>query len=385
MRRIVYGTAGRCGVLAAVFGLSLCGAVFADEAAPAKSSASVDNREATLSQLIKDLGSPVWRTRETATLSLMQRGPEIYDTLRTAYRQTSQYEVRRRIKRVAAEVYLSQLLGPAPAFLGISHTRGDPTWQTDARIPAGGSALLINDVFPWTAANRAGLRRGDLVVSLNDDRATAEHPAGRFPLWIKAQRIGTPCRLGVMRGGSGRVLNRRTMRGFDPRGFAKLKTRVLYHADDAKIAEGYAGFLIEAVGRADPRLGLKRGDLLIALDGHPIRAEGAVEAFEKWTQGQRYGEPPATGGVPKVLPGNAGNAPSEEAVPSAQILRGVLWLELSATLGRRPAFLPGGRASARGTKDRVLDDADAAFDAWWETEFQKGHSAAGRPGAEEGW
>ena len=377
--------AWRCGILAVIFGLGLCRAAFADEPASVKGGSSPASQEATLSQLIEDLGSPVWRTRETATLSLMQRGPKIYDTMRAAYRQASQHEVRRRIKRVVAEVYVSQLLGPAPAFLGISHTPSDLTWQTDARVPAGGSALQINDVFPWTAADRAGVRRGDLVVSLNGKRATVDHPAGRFPAWIKAQRVGTLCRLGVLRGGSGRVLRRGSPRGFDPRGFSKLKMRVLYHADDPRIADGFAGFMIEKIGRADSRLRLKKGDLLVALDGQAISADGAVEAFSKWTQGERHGQPPAQEGPPQVLPGNAKNPPSGENVPSAQVLREVRWLELSATLGRRPTFLPGGRASPRGTQNSVLDDADAAFEAWWRAEFEGGRSSAGQLGDEEGW
>ena len=155
----------RCGISAAIVALGLCRAAFADEPAPVEGGSSRDSQESTLSRLIEDLGSPVWRTRETATLALMQRGPGIYDTMLAAYRQASQHEVRRRIKRVIADVYVAQLLGPAPAFLGISHERVDPTWQTDHRVPAGGPALLINDVFPWTAADRAGVRRGDVVRS----------------------------------------------------------------------------------------------------------------------------------------------------------------------------------------------------------------------------
>ena len=197
--------------------------------------------------------------------------------------------------------------------------------------------------------------------------------------------MGTRCRLGVLRGGSGRVFSRRSPRGFDPRGFSKLKTRVLYHADDPKIAEGFAGFLIEKVGRADPRLGLKRGDLLVALDGRSISADGAVAAFSKWTQGERYSQVPAAAGPPQALPGKAKNAPSEKDIPSAQVLRGVRWLELTATLGRRPSFLPRERASPRGAPDPVLDDADAAFDSWWQSEFQRGRSPSGQLAGEDGW
>jgi len=370
---------------AVIVTFGLCRAVFAAAPASVAGDSPRAVQEAPLAQLIEDLGSPVWETRETATLSLMQRGPEIYDTMLSAYRQSSQHEVRRRIKRVVAEIFVSELLGPAPAFLGISHARADLTWREDHRVPAGGTALLINDVFPWTAADRAGIRRGDLVISLNGRRATTDHPAGGFPLWIKDQRVGTVCRLGVLRGGRGFVLNRGLMHGFDPRGFSKLKTRVLYHADDPKVAEGFAGILIEEVGRADPRLGLNNGDLLVALDGQAIPADGALEIFSRWTRGEWQGQPAAKDGPPNVAPGNAQRGSPEDEVPSVQVLRKVRWLELSASLGRRPTFLQGARATPQGTQDTAVDDANAAFEAWWQAEFQRGGSAAGRLGDEEGW
>lgn len=369
------------GVLAALFLVVSVRLVFAGNLSPDRRGPDkTGDGDETLSKLIADLGSPVWRTRENATIALMRGGPESYEALRTAYEQAGQYEVRRRIKRVVAEIYVTRLLGPVPAFLGIAHGRYNLTYDVEPRVPAGSTALLIRTVFPWTSADRAGLRRGDLLITLNGKRATEASPAGRFPTWIKQQKVGTPCRLGVLRGGKGLLLNKRAMRGFDPRGFSRLKTRVLHHDDDPRIAKGEAGFLIEDARRADPRLHLKKDDLLIALDGRPIPAEGAADLFGRWTQGERIhasaGKRGRAGkGAPQ--PVRRKRVAGKKMVPSAQILRGVRWVELDARLGRRPTYLPGGRAWQRGEDDRTMDDADAAFETWWAEEFEGARSGPG--------
>ena len=74
-----------------------------------------------IDRLIRDLASPRWTVREAAGNALMDAGTPAYRALRSAFRETSSYEVRKRIKRVAMEIYLAEQLGPPRAFLGIQH------------------------------------------------------------------------------------------------------------------------------------------------------------------------------------------------------------------------------------------------------------------------
>src|ERR1043166_8027366 len=134
-------------------------------------------------RLINELRSPVWRVRDEATSTLMEKGTEIFDPLRKEFNRTRSYETRRRIKDIAREVYLTDKLGPPMAFLGISHNAYDLRNVDEPRLEPGATALRIECVFPGTAADRAGIQPGDLLIAINGKRAMIEEPALNMTKW----------------------------------------------------------------------------------------------------------------------------------------------------------------------------------------------------------
>ncbi|MFQ5502611.1 MAG: hypothetical protein ACE5EQ_09985 [Phycisphaerae bacterium] len=333
--------------------------------------------------LLSDLDSADWRTRESATQALMDYGPEIYEALRDGFlTHNIGYEARRRIERIAREIHLTESLGPGPAFLGISLARGRITYMADARVPADATALLIEHVFLGTAADRGGLRPGDLVLTLNGNRATGTSEASRFTTWIGRQPPGTPCLLGVFRGGKGIYLNKTEHPEFDYRAFSRIKTRVISSEEDSRLPKGTEGILLIDVTGADPRLKLKDGDLLVALDDQPLKAGEASNRFSRWVEGgdrtdngsavernpmQIMGPAkPGQGNPPWWQPNPGGKRPT---LPSAQMLRGGKLLELEVILGRSPSYLPDRRMMLQRIDASRVETAEAEFDAWWRDWF----------------
>ena len=347
--------------------------VSADDPVPSPQNSPPDN--GAVAKLVEELGSVHWRNRERATQVMMNQGPELYEPLRNAFRSATGHEVRKRIKQIIREIYVAQIVGPGSAFLGIQHTGRAERSQSVSRVPPGSSGILIDRVFPLTAADRAGLRSGDLVLSLNGERATGKRSALDFTAWIGSQKVGTPCRLGVLRGGTGIHLNHNDTPDFDPRAFSNLETSIVRHEDDPRIPKGAAAFRVEGKMGEPGRLSkLAEGDLLIAMDGRPIPLENTAEIFSRWTQGERIveaPEPPLIGPVQGMFriqgnpaPNNPGdNSGRSDRVPSVQILRGGNWIEFEVVLGRRPDYLPDWR-TGRGAKS--VNEAVASFETWWD-------------------
>lgn len=335
----------------------------------------------TIGRLLANLDCADWRTRESATQTLMDQGPEIYEALREAFRGEIGYEARRRIEQIVREIHMTESLGPGPAFLGISLARVRINYLVDARVPADATALLIEHVFLGTAADLGGLRPGDLILTLNGNRATGPSEASQFTAWIGRQKPGTPCRLGVFRGGQGIYLNKTRHPEFDYRALARIQTRVVTSGEDPRLPKGAAGILLMNVAGADPRLKLKEGDLVMALDDKPLNEGEAAETFSRWVRGDRADKGSGEENNPMQIMGPAkpgqANLPwrdpdsngKRQQLPSAQILRGGARLELDLVLGRSPAFLPDRRMLLRRIDPNRIERARAEFDAWWRDWF----------------
>ena len=339
------------------------------------------------SRLIEDLGSLDWRTRNAASHLLLNRGPELYEALKQAFRLTHRFEVRRRIKQIAREIHVGETLGPTSAFLGIQHTGQSVPYGVDARVPAESTAILIMEVFPLTAASVAGLQRGDLLVSLNGKRAVGKKTALGFTQWIGAQKPGTPCQLGVFRGGKGFVLSKRDTRKFSPKSFMRAKTRVRHYKNDPRIMPRNAGILLTDVARMEREFGLEKGDLIISLDGRSIPLEGAKAVFADWV----LGKPNWPKSKSKAEVDQADEDEDERRgkrrryASSVQILRGCEYLELHAVLGRRPTFLPNGQTLPGQSNPQAVYDARAQFEAWWEEWAGPDRLSSDRFDAEADW
>lgn len=327
----------------------------------------------TLAALIDALSSPEARRRDLAGAALMEMGPECYAPLREAFLATRIFEVRRRIRQIALELYLSEHLGPPKAFLGISHRGISVTETSDPRVPPWGTALYVTDVFKASSAQRAGLQSGDLVIALNGKAGTHEHQAIEFTRWIGEQTPGTPCEVALIRGGKGVKLVQDVRGAFAPKNLAAAKARGVTHAEDKRVWPGTGAVLLTSVRGVPVETDVRDGDLVLALDDEPLPQQGAEARFQAWVAGAWTGK-----GTPKKVrvlqPAAPGRARAPEAkdamLPSMQVLRGGEGIDLAVTLGRWPTYISeqsqgAPRAASPGERDKVIE----AFGTWWREVF----------------
>lgn len=310
----------------------------------------------SVQSLIDDLRNPRWRVREAATHALMDRGTGCYGALGLALRNARSFGVRRRIKRVVQELYVTDAAGPASAFLGIQ--RALP--PVDPRIQGGCRGELITAVIECTAAERGGLRPRDLIVSIDGKWLTTEQPETFFVNWIARQRPGTACRLGIIRGGEG-ILLQEELAGIAPKQLERIEFEVVSHADDGRVPIPSAGLRVkndpDIKDSSSRRLDLRAGDLILSLDGGLIPADRGRERFEEWVREH--------GRVGPRVPERPDPAENEDRpARSLRVLRGGQWLEFDIELGRRPANVVG--SSRRQIK---REEAKAEFPTWWRENF----------------
>jgi len=148
-----------------------------------------------IDRLVADLSSPRWSVRSAATEALVQQGEAAYDALRAEFRRTRSYDVKRRIRSIVEQIFLYAEASTRGGFLGISNERVDHS--TLERIPPGEYWVLVRSVVADTAAERAGLRTGDYVTSLNGEHLTVN--GVDFVTWIGQQTPGTKVKLGIRR------------------------------------------------------------------------------------------------------------------------------------------------------------------------------------------
>ncbi len=134
-------------------------------------------------ELIAQLGDRRWEVRERAAQRLKQFGAEICPELAEAYRCAGDYEVRLRIREIAEYVFLRQ-----QGFLGVGIRA---VRVRDARISTGRVGVLVARVLPGTAAERAGIEVGDVLVLFNSQSIPATDPATSFTNMVIRTPAGT--------------------------------------------------------------------------------------------------------------------------------------------------------------------------------------------------
>lgn len=359
-----------------VFAAGMCSPLLAEEPTTSAPASAPAADSADVRKLVANLRDPRWRVRELASAQLLNIGPAAYPLLREEFQRHTGYDLRRRIRNLVHDIYLSERLGSPRAFLGISHSRNIAKSTEDARVPPGSLALPISDTFADLPADRAGIRPGDLWVTLNGKPAAAEDNPRRFTDWIAAQRPGQSCTIGVIRGGEGFRLVTGATPGFKPQQFAQLKVRRIDAATDRRIPAGAAGLMVIEPTGLDPRLGLKAGDLIIGVDDKVLPADGAAERLHEWAR--------SVARAPAEKP-EAGTAPPAPAAASLQFLRGGQRLELHATLGRRPAYLKPLPEEVWNADAGSIEAAESGFTQWWDSEFDPGGSFAGEAAEDSLW
>jgi len=256
---------------------------------------------------------------------------------------------------------VTQAAGPPSGFLGIRLQTHDP------RMPPDSHGLLVLGTLEGTAADRAGLKRGDLILSLNGRWLTSDYPpGGRIDQWIRRQRPGTECRLGILRGGKGILLDQ-ALKGITPKALIGLPFDVISHEDDPR-APAYAAALLvrEAPGIVRPNgvtLDIQAGDLILALNHESVPGNGGRNAFNRRTHTKSVFSG-ASGRAKAGGPNAPAAAPPKTAGRSLQILRGGRWLEITTVLGRKP---PG--TTVPSPAELARRRAGDEFPAWWRETF----------------
>ena len=154
---------------------------------------------AEIERAIRDLGHPDFAVRQLSSKRLFQIGLRASAQLRDAYRATSDLEVRLRVEAVVYRAYLDEHLTAKNGFLGVE-IRLAPAGVPSKLIPPGGVGFLISRVVAGSAADRAGLQRGDIAIKLDGQPIKGGRNAFRDA--IRKRHRGNVLGITVLRGGN---------------------------------------------------------------------------------------------------------------------------------------------------------------------------------------
>lgn len=158
-------------------------------AAKADQPAPVSIDKAHVAALVAKLGDQQWTTREDAEKELVGLGPDVLPILDKYLPVAKDPEVLQRLERVFRDLTpQSQYAGDdaRPGFLGIQ--LDVVVNDADPRLGERENGVLVMGVVADTAAEKAGLREGDLIVSLDGSKFLGDFSIDNFKNRI--QRIG---------------------------------------------------------------------------------------------------------------------------------------------------------------------------------------------------
>jgi hypothetical protein len=117
---------------------------------------------ARVAGLLAELGDEQFAKRETASKELALAPAGVLKAVQAAAGQTEDPEVRRRLEQAAREIFVRKIARNLPewsaarGFLGIQ-------WALAEDSPG----VLVRDVLANTAADKAGLQPGDIILQVN--------------------------------------------------------------------------------------------------------------------------------------------------------------------------------------------------------------------------
>jgi len=154
-------------------------------------------------QLLKNLGHPSYKVRNEATERLkMVPRRQLTEPLARLFRTTKDYEVKLLIKEIAETVYLKE---HAEGFLGVALDPRAVRPQDEPRLAGEVMGIKVTRVVQGTAASRAGILRGDIIIACDGKPLPTSPNAGNdaskgFREYIGAKNPDTRLRLDVLRG-----------------------------------------------------------------------------------------------------------------------------------------------------------------------------------------
>ena len=163
------------------------------------------------------------------------------------------------------------------AKLGVSVQEVNQTLAESFKLdkPTG---ALVSDVEKGSAAERAGIESGDVVLAVN---GRAVDQSGDLPAMVGLAQPGDPVDIDVWRQGARHTLHARlddakpraakTAEAGAPNAEGRLGLAMRPLQPEEKRQSGIAsGLLIERVSGAAERAGVRAGDVLLAIDGRPV-------------------------------------------------------------------------------------------------------------------
>jgi len=165
------------------------------------------------------------------------------------------------------------------------------------KVP-GGKGVLIGEVEPGSAADKAGIKRGDVIVALDGKSVTS---AFRFRNLVSVRGKGATVRLKVLRSGSyltvtarlasmpgiGSVASSGRPSGKDMGPWFGVHAQTLTAETRRRLGlpARVSGVLVTSIAAGSPAAfgGLQPGDVLMEINRHPI---SSLQDFRKASRGQ---------------------------------------------------------------------------------------------------
>ncbi len=174
---------------------------------------------------------------------------------------------------VAARV-VAQLIAHGelvPVWLGLELQALDEGLEHAMELPRGTAGAIVNRVREQSPASRGGVRRGDVALRL--DGHAVDSPRSFFEI-LAAATPGQDLALDVWRDGRERSLRVRAEAAPDALAPALLREKL---GVDLRVLPG-GGCEVVAVrqGSGAARIGIRRGDLVLGINGRPLDGEEAL-------------------------------------------------------------------------------------------------------------
>lgn len=321
-------------------------------------------------RLIEQLSDADWDVREGATLELMSVDPSLLPELAQLAARSASVDTRLRLRRICLEMFRTQRLGPARAFLGIRNTPA--VWgatsglpSVDEGLPVGHQGLLVDHVINGTAAEKAGLLPRDLVIAIDGERAMIDQQQNYLTSLIGAKRPGALCVFSVIRGARERLFAMNPESGNVPTDFAGAVVDIVTNDQNPLLAPHTCGLKVVDVKQIAPVYGVETGDIITTVDMIPFEPATAMAQWQQWLDGTLNTEA-AVAEWNSAVPPRPPIGHFRAKIPTLGVLRGGELLEIEARLGRWPRHLERDNPNPfQPQRAKREDDTERAFKAWW--------------------
>jgi serine protease Do len=158
-----------------------------------------------------------------------------------------------------------------PVWVGLELQALDEGLELAIKLPRGTAGALVNRVREKSPASRAGVERGDVVLRL--DGHAVDSPRAFFEI-LAAATPGQGLALDVWRDGRERRLSLRAEAA--PAALATALLREKLGVDLRVLPGGGCEVVAVRQGSGAARIGIRRGDLVLGINGRPLDGEEAL-------------------------------------------------------------------------------------------------------------